>query len=204
MFEYVKKLQNINEAYMKATVSNQFEDDEIPTGEYDCLIEKINLKEGKNGLQLSWQFRIKAPTYINRCHFMTTPLEGEFLGITKSWLNNLGYILKSTTEIPRTISEIVARNFMIKLFITTNKKGYPVSYFKSIISPTDAIYSKLDVEKIKEGHEMSDRLLTIEDQLRTEQEIIIDPFVVDNMENKNSVINNPENVDKMIEDNIPF
>lgn len=189
MNPYHSKLQAANEAFKNAEVkSNSFDDEELPVGDYDLLIEKITMKDGKYGLQLSWQFRIKGPAYINRCHFMSTPLEGEFIGVTKTWLVDLGYELDSLTEITRITKEIVDKETVIKVSLYKNKKEYLATAFRGVLFPEQERLEET-VSKSKEGNVMSDELLSMADKIQAENDDIelANPMEVDEKQDKGSL-----------------
>lgn len=194
MNPYHSKLQASNEAFKNAEVkSNSFEEDDLPEGIYDLLIEKMTLKDNDYGLQLSWQFRIKGPSNINRCHFMNTPLEGEYIGITKTWLISLGYELETLTQIERVTQEIVEKQTVIKASLYKNKKGYLATAFKSVLFPEQEPV----IQEKKEEPKVSDKLLSMADKIQAEA---MDLEKADPTETTPS----KDGLEPMDDDNMPF
>lgn len=64
---------------------------EVPVGKYECKIEKMELKESKNGDPMFFcQFRIIAGDFKNSCLFMNQVItQGFQIGIVNSFLRSL-------------------------------------------------------------------------------------------------------------------
>lgn len=183
---YYSLLSKNNKEFQEANSKNS-EFGDLPDGNYTAKLMKMELKEGRNkNVRLCWHFKVTDPEFNNRMIFIWTPLEGEYLWVTKSYLEKCGFNLENLTDIYNVFKileeekpEIVGSIRLVTKARENGKQQNP--YLNDILFP----YIEKN-EMIKGEDKMSDRLLKEADLLQVDKqdnERAI-PKEIDNTESK--------------------
>ncbi len=103
---------------------------DITPGQYNAIVLSMVGKEvGKDDKaqwKLIWTLRITGPKFSGKSHTMFTPLQGEYLWVTKDALKKCGLVFENLMSLPAYCEKLI--NKEIEIDIKINDKGYPNTY----------------------------------------------------------------------------
>ncbi len=97
----------------------------LKAGTYQCVIKNVETVIANSGLnQLKWELEVIAGENCGKRHYFRTPLEGQWLSITKNAVWACGLFPETMQELKRLIQKSAFTGLVIEIKITEKDSTY--------------------------------------------------------------------------------